>query len=119
MPNLKIYVDEGLMPQCRAALQEALPRLRTLLCDRLAVGVPACQVAVLAVMVMPDLPRVNIEMQILPHPERTRDRLLDLAAEIQALIDAATGTQAAVRIATLDPATYIALKPSPPTGAPA
>lgn len=110
MPNLKIYVDETLLPDCRAALVAALTPLRAMLCAALKVEVAACQVAVLPVLAMPDLPRVNVEMHIMPHPDRSRAMLTALAAQVQAQIAAATGTHTAVRIATLVPEGYVALK---------
>lgn len=110
MPNVKLYVDETLLPGCRAALIAALPGLRTMLCDTLKVEGAACQFAVLSVIAMPDLPRVNVEMSLLPHPERTRDILKSLAEAVQSLIAAVAGTHTAVRITTLVPDAYIALK---------
>jgi hypothetical protein len=110
MPNVKFYVDETVLPGCRAGLIAALPGLRTMLCDRPKVKDAACQFAILSVIAMPDLPRVNVEMHLLPHPDRTRDMLKSLAAEMQSLIAAVTGTHTAVRIATLVPDAYVALK---------
>ena len=110
MPNVKLYVDETVLPGCRADLIAALPGLRTMLCDRLKVEDAACQFAILSVIAMPDLPRVNVEMHLLPYPDRTRDMLKSLAMAVQSLISAITGTHTAVRIATLDPGAYIALK---------
>ncbi len=108
MPNVKLYVDEKVLPNCRAGLIAALPGLRTMLCDALKVDDVACQI--LSVIAMPDLPRVNVEMHLLPHPDRTRDKLKSLAASMQSLIAAVTSTHTAVRIATLVPDAYIALK---------
>jgi hypothetical protein len=110
MPNVKLYVDETLLPGCRAGLIAALPGLRAMLCDRLKVDVAACQFAILSVIAMPDLPQVNVEMHILPHPDRTREMLNSLAAAVQSQIAAVTGTHIAVRIATLIPDTYVVLK---------
>lgn len=110
MPNVKIYVDETLLPTCRATLTAALPSLRAMLCASLNVPVPACQFAVLSVIAMPDLPRVNVEIHLMPHPDRTRESLTTLAARVRALIGTATASHIAVRIAPLDPQTYVALK---------
>jgi hypothetical protein len=110
MPNVKLYVDETVLPSCRAGLIAALPGLRTMLCDALKVDDVACQFAILSVIAMPDLPRVNVEMHLLPHPDRTRDKPKSLAAAMQSLIAAFTSTHTAVRIATLVPDSYIALK---------
>lgn len=92
MPNVKIYVDETLLPGCRDGLFAALPPLRAMLCAELNVQIPACQFAILPVMAMPDLPRVNVELQILPHPDRTPERLSSLAQAVQAQVNAVTGT---------------------------
>jgi hypothetical protein len=110
MPNVKLYVDETVLPGCRAGLIAVLPGLRTMLCDTLKVDSAACQFAILSVIAMPDLPRVNVEMHLLPHPDRTREMLKSLAAAVQSLIAAVAGTHTAVRIATLVPDAYIALK---------
>lgn len=110
MPNVKIFVDETLLPECRAALVSALPALRGLLCARLNVAVSACQFAVLSVIAMPEQPRVNVEIHLMPHADRSRESLTALAAQVQAQVGAATASPTAVRIATLNPETYVALK---------
>lgn len=110
MPNLKIFVDETLYPDCRTALAQALGPIRDMLCKDLHVDVPACQFAVLAVGAMPDLPRVNVEMAILPRPERTRDVVLAVCGKLRAMVEDVTKTHVAVRVTALDPATYVALK---------
>ncbi|MBC7478049.1 MAG: hypothetical protein H7317_08135 [Pseudorhodobacter sp.] len=110
MPNLKIYVDVQLLADCQPALVAALVPLRAHLCEALKVDIAACQFAILSAVVMPDLPRANVELHIMPQPDRTRAALTDLAGQIQARISAATGTRTAVRITTLDPQGYIALK---------
>lgn len=110
MPNVKIFVDDSLYPNVRAPLALALGPIRDMLCADLAVDVPACQFAVMPVGAMPDLPRVNVEMAILPRPERTRDVILSVCAKLRAMVEEATRTHVAVRVTALDPATYIALK---------
>jgi hypothetical protein len=81
-----------------------------MLCDALKVEIAACQFAVLPVLAMPDLPRVNVELHIMPHPDRTRERLIAVARRVQAQIGAVTNTHTAVRIVTLVPEGYVALK---------
>jgi hypothetical protein len=110
MPNVKIYIDETLLPGCRDRLVAALEPMRTLLCEGLNVDLSACQFAVLPVLALPDQPHINVELNILPHPDRTRARLKDLAEQVQILLRAATDTHAAIRIATLAPETYLAVK---------
>jgi len=49
MPNLKIFIDDTLYPDCKTALAQALGPIRDMLCRDLQVDVPACQFAVVAV----------------------------------------------------------------------
>ena len=110
MPNVKIFVDETLYPACRDSVAAALEPIRSMLCQELNVDVSACQLALLPVLAMLDLPRVNAEMQILPRPERTRDHMIMVSQRLQEMLRSATGTHVAVRVTSLDPETYIALK---------
>lgn len=110
MPNVKIFVDESLYPEVRESLTSALVPIRAMLCAELSVDVPACQFAVLPVVAMADLPRINVEMAILPRPERTRERILSVCGKLRDLVGAAARTHVAVRVTSLDPETYIALK---------
>ncbi|GLS86993.1 hypothetical protein GCM10010873_19670 [Cypionkella aquatica] len=110
MPNVKIFVDQNLYPAVSAPLATALGPIRDMLCHELAVDVPACQFAVMAVGGMADLPLVNVELAIMPRPERTRERLLAVCTNLRSMVGHATGTHVAVRMTALDPETYIALK---------
>lgn len=110
MPNLKIFVDEAIYPACKSQLTQALGPLRDMLCRDLRVEIGACQFAVLPCLAMADLPPVNVEMAILPRPERTRDLILSVCGQMRQLLGQATGSHVAIRVTTLDPETYIALK---------
>lgn len=110
MPNVKIFVDDTLYPAIRETLVQSLGPIRDMLCDDLSVPVQACQFAVMPVAAMPDLPRVNVEMAILPRPERTRDLILALCTKLRGTVEAVTRTATCVRVTALDPETYIALK---------
>ena len=110
MPNVKIYVDETLYPACRDRLAAALGPLRDLMCREFGVEVPACQFAVLPVMAMADLPPVNVEVMLLPRPERTRQAVTRVGLTLREILGLATGAHVAIRVAFLDPETYIALK---------
>jgi hypothetical protein len=109
MPNVKIYVDEVIYPLCRGRLSSALSPILGMLCNDLTVDRPACQMAVIPVLAMPDLPPVNVELQIMPRPERTAV-LLTVCEKLREMVGAATGTHVAIRVTTLDPESYIALK---------
>jgi hypothetical protein len=110
MPNVKIFVDDTLYPTIRVPLAQALGPIRDMLCRDLSVEVPACQFAMMPVGAMPDLPRVNVEMAILPRPERTRALILSVSAKLRDMVEEAAHTHVAVRVTALDPETYIALK---------
>lgn len=109
MPNAKIYVDQTVWTR-REDIVALLPQLRDLFCHRLSVGPAACQLAVLPVYGLTDQPLINVELHILPAPDRTRELLASLAAAIRQLLAAVVAEKIAVRIATLDPQTYVALK---------
>lgn len=110
MPNLKIYVDETIFDGVRGRLSEALEPIRALLCDAFRVEPAACQLAVIPIMGLPDQPQVNIELLILPHAERTGEAIRAAAERLRSLLVSVTGARVAVRIAQLDPVTYVALK---------
>lgn len=110
MPNLKIHVEDSLWLARGAELRGALPSIRGLLSDRLAVPPAACQLALIPVWGLEGQPQINAELHILPRPERTADLLRALAADLRATIAQAAPSEVAVRIAQLDPATYVALK---------
>jgi len=110
MPNLKIYIDEIHYPQLRDGLAAALDDLRAILCARLEVTPEACQLAVLPVMAIPGQPELNAELHLMPRPTRTRERLQEVGTAIRDRLGAASGFGVAVRIAQLDPGTYLALK---------
>jgi hypothetical protein len=110
MPNVKLFVDGGLLADCGAALDAVLVPLRDLLCARLNVGPQAVHIVILPVRGLADQPPVNLELHILPRPERTQALIQDLCAAIRDMISAVTTRPTAVRCAMLDPATYVALK---------
>lgn len=110
MPNIKIYVDEAIYPSCRDSLTAALGPIVDMWCRALTVDRPACQMAVVPVLALTDLPPLNVEIQIMPRPERTREMLLVVCAKLRGMVGAATGCHVAIRVTMLDPETYIALK---------
>lgn len=110
MPNLKIYVDQTIFDRDGPRLGEALEPIRTLLCDAFRVTPAACQMAVIPVLGVPDQPQVNIELLILPHAARTTEAIQAAAERLRVLLASVTEARVAVRVAQLDPTTYVALK---------
>ena len=110
MPNVKIYVEEQVFADRRSALTAALKPIRDMLCTAFQVDISACQFAVMPVVAMADLPLVNVEMFILPRPERTREVVLSVCQRLREIMQVAAGVHVAIRVSHLDPASYIALK---------
>lgn len=110
MPNVKIFVDQARLAQVQEGLIALLPDLRQMLCTAFGVDVPACQFAVIGVLGLPDQPPINAELHILARPERTREAVAHTARAVRRMIAETTGLHVAVRVAGLDPATYVALK---------
>jgi hypothetical protein len=110
MPNLKIFVEEKVFVERKLPLFDALGPIRDMLCQQLNVDVSACQLAIMPVHGLDDQPPVNAELSILPKPERTKEVVVATCQKLQAILVETTGTKAAIRAATLDPATYVALK---------
>jgi hypothetical protein len=110
MPNVKIYIDDTLPAASVAALKSALLPIRDMLCRSLKVDTAACQFAIVPVMGLADQPQVNVELMILPQPERTQDVVKEVCRTLRSMVGEATGEHVAVRAAALDPQTYIALK---------
>ncbi|AVH45389.1 hypothetical protein [Agrobacterium tumefaciens] len=110
MPNMKIYIDADRNSEAVAAVRNVLRPLRVMLCRELDVGVTACQFAVVNVFGLGDQAQVNVEILILPRPERTRDRIIEVCTLIRAMVADATGLQVVVRSSFLDPETYVAMK---------
>jgi hypothetical protein len=110
MPNIKIFVDETKYTALRGGLADMLPDLRTALRASLMVDDSAFQIAVIPVLGVADQPQINVEMQLMPRPERTREALSELAGQLRTRFGNVTGEPVAVRVTTLDPATYVALK---------
>lgn len=110
MPNVKIFVDQSRLAQVQDGLIALLPEMRRFLCSAFGVDALACQIAVIGVLGLPDQPQINTELHILARPDRTRDAVQTTAHDLRAMLAQATGLHVAVRIAGLDPATYVALK---------
>ncbi len=110
MPNVKIFIDETQYDEIRSGLAALLPDLRTELCSSLKVDNSAFQIAIIPVLGMSDQPRINVEMQLLPRPERTREAVCELAGQVRASLGKITKEHVAVRVAMLDAASYVALK---------
>lgn len=110
MPNIKIYIDEDIFADHKYAVTRTLEPLRDSVVRHLAAPHSACQIALVPVVGLKDQPAANVEMHIMPHPNRTRDVITAVGAEIQAILRDVIDAPIAFRCVQLDPATYVALK---------
>lgn len=110
MPNVKIYVAEDIFAEHRTALTRALEPLRDIVSTHLEAPYSACQFALIPVVGLSDQPALNVEIHIMPRPNRTRETLEAMGAEIQHVFFDVTGKTIALRCAQLDPVTYVTLK---------
>lgn len=110
MPNVKIYLDQQHWKPASDRLQAAFPELTDMLCRTLEVDRSAVQLALLGVAAPDGQPAVNVELHLLPRPDRTREALTRLGGDLRDKIALLTGLRIAVRIGQLDPQTYVALK---------
>jgi hypothetical protein len=110
MPNVKIYVDEDTFAEHKIALMLALTPIREIVSKHLRAPHSACQLALIAAVGLKDQPAVNVEIHVMPHPDRTKEILEAMGAEIQKRLRDVTGSSIAFRCAQLDPQTYVTLK---------
>jgi hypothetical protein len=110
MPNIKIFVDETEYGAVKSGLVGLLSEMRTALCSSLLVDEAAFQIAVIPVLGIAGQPPVNIEIHLMPRPERTRELLAGVANDLRAHVGKATGQRVAVRVTMIDSDKYVALK---------
>ncbi len=110
MPNLKIFVHDTVFRDHQPALIRALDPIRNSILSQLGVPEDALQFAIVGVLGLPDQHPVTVELQILPAPDRTRQKLETLGADIRQCLMQATGVRVAFRCLQHDPSTYIVLR---------
>lgn len=110
MPNVKIFIDEGLYAERKEQIKDMLPSLRETLCETLSVGAAACQLAVIPVLGLPDQPLANLEFQYLGTESRTPDFIRGLCIQYRDILEGVLGCVPAVRATPLDVNTYVAVK---------
>lgn len=110
MPNVKLYVDEGMLRDRPEAIEALLPLARDLICAGLGVTVEACHIVVLGVRSPPGQTLVNIELCLLHKPGRTRDVMERFCGELRDLAARALGAPAAIRCSLAEPESYIVIR---------
>ncbi|WP_066553492.1 hypothetical protein [Croceicoccus bisphenolivorans] len=110
MPNMKIFADQAMGTETIKALHAALPAMRALLCDRLAVPLDLAQLAIVPVSGLADQAQFAVEMQILPKPERTRESIVAACEELRMVLRGIADVKVAVRVTTVDPVNYLVMR---------
>lgn len=110
MPNVKLYVDEGVLRERPASVEALLPRACDLVCAALGVTVEACHIVVLGVRSLPGQTPVNIELCLLQKPGRSRAVMERFCAELRDLAARALDAPAAIRCTLAEPDSYIVIR---------
>ena len=110
MPNLKIFMDETVFGQHRQAMIQVLEPIRDSICLHLGVPEAACQLAIIPVIGLSDQPAINVEIQILPSPDRSRSQIQALGSKVKDILSATACVPVAFRCAQHDPSTYVILR---------
>ncbi|NBE06960.1 hypothetical protein [Paragemmobacter ruber] len=110
MPNVKLYVDDGVFRDRPSTVDALLPRLRDLICSGLGVTTEACHIVALVVRSLPGQTPVNIELCLLHKPGRTRAALELLCGDLRDLAARALDAPAAVRCTLAEPENYIVIR---------
>lgn len=107
---MNIFADEGVFKDTKDRLAQSLPSICDMLCRELNVDASVCQFSVIPVLVMPDQAQLSVELKVMPHVERTRERLMAIGEMLRDRLVDITGARTAIRFTILDPDKYIALK---------
>ena len=110
MPLVKIHVDASIPAEHRKQLADNLPSLRELVCRLMVVDAAICQFSIITIEGLADQNLIATELHIIPKAERTRAFMLDVCEQLRAAILAFTQVRSSIRLFTLDPETYIALR---------
>lgn len=110
MPLLSIAMDQALWQAEQEQLMAALPAIREMLCEKLAVGQAASHITVTPVFGLQDQPLVNADLRVLGKQGRGPEVLTEVASALQAQLSAACGRPASVRVTLMDPSAYLAVR---------
>lgn len=110
MPNVKLYVDEGVLRDRPGSVEALLPSARDLICAGLGVTVEACHIVVLGVRSPPGQTPVNIELCLLHKPGRSRAVMERFCGELRDLAARALDAPAAIRCTLAEPDSYIVIR---------
>jgi hypothetical protein len=96
MPNVKIFVDEPIWTEQRAALSGSLAEVRSVICQRLDATTDLCHVMLVPAVGLPDQAGVYVDINFRPKLDRTREKVMATCEGIEAVLRKAA--KGAVRV---------------------
>jgi hypothetical protein len=111
MPNVKFFIEESLLREKSAHIDELLNQTRETIIAGLGVTLAACHIVVLGVRSLTGQTPVNIELVLLQNPGRTRDVIERLCGQLRDTAVRMLDVPSAVRCAMTEPETYIVIRP--------
>ena len=97
MPNVKIFVDEPIWTEQRAALSGSLAEVRSVICHRLGATADLCHVMLVPTVGLPDQAGVYVDMNFRSKPDRTREKIMATCEGIGAVLREVVGGAVRVR----------------------
>lgn len=107
MPNVKLYVDDRVLIGIGDRLEPILTDLRAFLCPGFGVTEAACHLVVMGVRSLATQTPVNIELVILQRPDRPRDRVEAICADLQTLAQRLFAVPVAIRCTAMQAESYV------------
>jgi hypothetical protein len=93
---VKIFVDEPIWTEQRAALSGSLAEVRSVICQRLDATTDLCHVMLVPAVGLPDQAGVYVDINFRPKLDRTREKVMATCEGIEAVLRKAA--RGAVRV---------------------
>lgn len=106
VPNVKVYVDEGVLPAVQDRSDTVLVGLRRFLCEALGVTEAACHIVLIGVKSLPGQTPVNVELVLLRRQDRTGDTMTAFCSRLRDLMTEWLGCQTAIRCTLMETDLY-------------
>jgi hypothetical protein len=83
---VKIFVDEPIWTEQRAALSGSLAEVRSVICQRLDATTDLCHVMLVPAVGLPDQAGVYVDINFRPKLDRTREKVMATCEGIEAVL---------------------------------
>jgi hypothetical protein len=110
MPAIRIYLDKSLESTVPRLIEEAFPKMREAGCRLFGVAPAICKITIVPSYFDVDIPQANVEVNFLDKPERTKEIIRTLCAELHDILGPYLGFKPAVAAAIRDPETFVLVK---------